>query len=223
MCLVVGMCPSRLAVDWQSVDLGVSGTGGLLSQPSSLPPADRQGQGLILPVFLSSWQPFLWETSPGQPCTPWHAPSPINIASPFSNLLPWGLLLRVWTDHPTFLRLDLTSGSLCRREQTLRFLHSVIYCLLQCSFAWIKFVPLVLKQTKLNPKCPTPVSFPSCYCWKFELHCVKLFTFYRRLFSHSFLKVKNVLCAHKKADFERRSCERDLMTSQIVWKPVLVK
>lgn len=40
------MCPSRLAMDWQSVDLGVSGTGGLLSQPSSLPPADRQGQGL---------------------------------------------------------------------------------------------------------------------------------------------------------------------------------
>lgn len=88
VCLVVGVCPSRLAVDWQSVDLSVSGTGGLLSQHSSLPPADRQGQGLIPPVFLGSWQPFLGETNPRQPCTAWHAPSPINIASPFSSPLP---------------------------------------------------------------------------------------------------------------------------------------
>lgn len=85
------LCPSRLAVDWQSVDLSVSGTGGLLSQPSSHPPADRQGQGLIPPVSLRSWQIFLRDTNPGQPCTPWHAPSPINIASPFSNLLLQGL------------------------------------------------------------------------------------------------------------------------------------
>lgn len=44
----------QTALDWQSVDLSVSGTGGLLSQPSSLPPADRQGQGLMQPVPLSS-------------------------------------------------------------------------------------------------------------------------------------------------------------------------
>lgn len=106
VCLDVGMCPSRLAVDWQSVDLSVSGRGGLLSQPSSPPPADRQGQGLIPPVSLSSWQPFLGETNPGQPCTPWHAPSPINIASPFYNLLPRGLF-RVWSGHLACLRSDL--------------------------------------------------------------------------------------------------------------------
>lgn len=84
-------------------------------------------------VFLSSWQPFLWETSPGQPCTPWHAPSPINIASPFSNLLPLGLLLRVRTDHPTFLRLDFSSGSRHSREQTPRFLHLCLWFFVFCS------------------------------------------------------------------------------------------
>lgn len=82
-----GMCPSRLAVDWQSVDLSVSGTGGLRSQPSSPPSADRQGQGLIPPISLSSWQPLRGETNPKQPCPAWHAPSPINIVSLFSNLL----------------------------------------------------------------------------------------------------------------------------------------
>ncbi|KAG8003667.1 Cytosolic carboxypeptidase 6 [Nibea albiflora] len=47
--LTVSLCLSgcrdvsqQTASDWQSVDLSVSGTGGLLSQPSSLPPADRQ-------------------------------------------------------------------------------------------------------------------------------------------------------------------------------------
>ena len=123
VCLFVGSCPSRRAADWQSVDLSVSGTGGLLSQPSSPPPVDRQGQGLILPVSLSSWQPFLRDTNPGQPCTRWHAPSPINIASPFSNLLPQGLLLRVWSGHLASMHLDLPQPASITRKGPSDRLH----------------------------------------------------------------------------------------------------
>lgn len=71
----------------------------LLSQPSNPPSADRQGQGLIPPVSSYSWQTFLRETTSGQLYAHWHVPSPINITSVFSNVLPQRLVLRVGSDH----------------------------------------------------------------------------------------------------------------------------
>lgn len=103
----------RLAERWLAWhwDLGLP-----LPQSSPPPAADRQGQALFPPVSLGPWQPLLWETHPGRPSSPWHAPPPINIASPFFlSASPEGWLLRVRSAVPRTLRLHLRQQSFQNR------------------------------------------------------------------------------------------------------------
>lgn len=107
----------RLAERWLAWhwDLGLP-----LPQSSPPPAADRQGQALFPPVSPGSWQPLLWETHPGQPSSPWHAPPPINIASPFFlSASPEGRLLRVWSAALLTLRLHLRQPSFQNRGPPL--------------------------------------------------------------------------------------------------------